>query len=60
MNLPILIAAVFFFNLRKEVLSLITELFSSIVALLLLILFSIIGDGKLSIENFIERHPDLW
>ncbi len=60
MNLPILIAAVFFINIPKGLLPLNTELFLSIVVLLLLILFLIIGDGKLSAENFIEKHTDIW
>ena len=60
MNLPILIAAVFFINIPKGLLPLNTELFLSIVVLLLLMIFSIIGDGKLSAEYFIEKHPDIW
>ncbi len=60
MNLPILIAAVFFINIPHGLLPLNSELFLSIVVLFLLIFFMVLGDGKLSAENFIEKHTDIW
>ncbi|TDQ11150.1 DoxX family protein [Pedobacter metabolipauper] len=51
LNLPILIAAVFFVNLPGNVLSPYSEFWLSSVVLIGLITFLIEGDGILSIEN---------
>ncbi len=60
MNLPTLICAVFFINLPKGMLPFNSELLLSVLVLVLLIFFLILGDGKFSAEHFISVHKDIW
>lgn len=60
MNLPVLIYAVFFINFPRGLFPFNTELPLSIIVLLLLILFTIEGDGKFSTDHFVSVHKDIW
>lgn len=54
-QLPILIGAVFFINLTNGLSYLNSELWISIVVLILLILFLIVGSGPYSTDDLIKR-----
>jgi putative oxidoreductase len=56
-NLPVLIGAVFFVNLRQNVLKPYSELWLSIFVLLALICFLIEGNGLFAIERDIDEKP---
>ncbi len=53
LQIPIVFGAVFFINILLSPFN--TELWASIVCLALLIIFAVIGSGKLSLDNFIEH-----
>lgn len=59
-QLPILIGAVFFINPNHGFYSENTELWSSIIVLLLLIFFLIFGSGRLSIDRLIRKPDKDW
>lgn len=52
MQIPVVFGAVFFINVLESPFN--TDLASSIVALVLLVLFAIIGSGRWSIENYLK------
>ncbi|PKV62445.1 DoxX family protein [Pontibacter ramchanderi] len=54
-QIPILLGAVFFINPQRGFYSENTELWSSIIVLILLIVFLILGSGRLSVDNLIRR-----
>ncbi|SIT76962.1 DoxX family protein [Pontibacter indicus] len=54
-QIPILLGAVFFINPQRGFYSENTELWSSIVVLILLFVFLILGSGRLSVDNLISR-----
>ncbi len=60
MNIPVLIYTVFFINFPKSLLPFNTELIQSIVVLLLLVAFLILGDGNFSTDHFVSVHRDIW
>ncbi len=60
MNLPILVYATFFINFPKGLLPFNTEFIQSLIVLLLLILYLILGDGKFSTDHFVSVHRDIW
>ena len=53
MQIPVVFGAVFFVNVLESPFN--TDLASSIVALVLLVLFAIIGSGRWSIENYLKN-----
>ncbi len=59
-NLPVLIAAVFFINMPQGFTPVNTELVLSIIVLTLLLLFLFYGAGEFSVEHFIKTHKDIW
>lgn len=52
MQIPVVFGAVFFINVLQSPFN--TDLASSVVALILLVLFAIIGSGPWSIENYLK------
>lgn len=52
MQIPVVFGAVFFVNMLQSPFN--TDLASSVVALILLVLFAIIGSGRWSIENYLK------
>ena len=52
MQIPVVFGAVFFINVLESPFN--TDLASSVAALILLVLFAIIGSGRWSIENYIN------
>ncbi|MDO6391222.1 DoxX family protein [Pontibacter sp. BT731] len=54
-QIPILLGAVFFINPQHGFYSENTELWSSVIVLILLIVFLILGSGRLSVDNLISR-----
>lgn len=52
MQIPVVFGAVFFINVLESPFN--TDLASSVVALILLVLFAIIGSGRWSVENYIK------
>lgn len=55
-QIPILIGAVFFVNLTKGFSPLNSELWLSVIVLMLLILFWIIGSGPYSVDHWMKSH----
>lgn len=55
LQIPILLGAIFFINLNREMYRPFSELLVSIGVLLLLILFLVVGNGKLQLLKFRER-----
>lgn len=55
-QIPILVIAVFFVNMRVGFSYLNSELWLSLTALILVILFSIIGSGKFSMDEWMKNH----
>jgi putative oxidoreductase len=51
MQIPVVFGAVFFVNILQSPFN--TDLTSSVVALILLVVFAVIGSGKLSLENYL-------
>jgi uncharacterized membrane protein YphA (DoxX/SURF4 family) len=52
MQIPVVFGAVFFINILQSPFN--TDMASSVVALILLVLFAIIGSGRWSIENYLK------
>lgn len=57
-QLPILIGAIAFVNIRNGLFSYHSELAFSIVVLVLLLFFLIEGSGPISIDEYLRRHPE--
>ncbi len=55
-QIPILIGAVFFVNLTKGFSPLNSELWLSIIVLMLLILYWIVGSGPYSVDHWMKTH----
>jgi putative oxidoreductase len=55
-QIPILIAAVFFVNMRTGFSYLNSELWLSLIVLFLVVLFSVSGSGKLSMDEWMKNH----
>lgn len=55
-QLPILLVAVFFVNIRNGFSYLNSELWLSLVCLLLVVIFAIIGSGKMSMDEWMKNH----
>jgi putative oxidoreductase len=56
LQLPILLFAVFFVNLRLGFSYLNSELWLSVIALLLVIVFTVAGSGKFSMDEWMRTH----
>lgn len=56
-QIPILLCAVFFVNLGRGFSMLNSELWLSIIVLLLLVLFWVIGSGPFSVDHQMKRKP---
>ncbi|WP_342330520.1 DoxX family protein [Pedobacter sp. FW305-3-2-15-E-R2A2] len=56
-QIPILLCAVFFVNLSRGFSMLNSELWLSIIVLLLLVLFWVIGSGPFSVDHQMKRKP---
>ncbi|HEY4060323.1 MAG TPA: DoxX family membrane protein [Puia sp.] len=54
-QIPILLGAIFFINLSPEMYRPLSELALSVLVLVLLILFLVVGNGRLSFLKFSER-----
>lgn len=57
-NLPILFGAVFYLNMRDTYAGSGTELILSVVVLLLLIVFLVVGSGRHSVDNYYRKYRD--
>lgn len=57
LQIPILLVAVFFVNLRQGFSYLNSELWISLVTLLFVALFYIVGSGRISMDEWMKRHP---
>lgn len=57
-QIPILIVAVFFINMRVGFSYLNSELWLSMITLFLVILFTIIGSGKFSMDEWMRKHDN--
>ncbi len=55
-QIPILIGAVFFANIRNGFASINSEFWLSVFTLFLLILFLIMGSGKISFDNYLNNN----
>jgi uncharacterized membrane protein YphA (DoxX/SURF4 family) len=56
-QIPILIGAVFFVNIAKGFSPLNSELWLSVLVLMLLVLFWVIGSGPYSVDYWMKKHP---
>ncbi|GAB4018421.1 DoxX family protein [Spirosoma koreense] len=56
LQLPILIAAVFFVNIRQGFSPLNSELWLSLIVLVLLLVFIVIGSGRFSMDEYVKQH----
>ncbi|MGA0558468.1 DoxX family protein [Larkinella sp. VNQ87] len=56
LQLPILVGAVFFVNIRQGFSALNSELWLSIVVLALMLLFLVVGSGKFSADEYMRQH----
>ncbi|MBD2755166.1 DoxX family protein [Spirosoma validum] len=56
LQLPILIAAVFFVNIRQGFSPLNSELWLSLIVLILLLTFMVIGSGRFSMDEYVKQH----
>ncbi|MEQ7800709.1 DoxX family protein [Pedobacter sp. ASV1-7] len=59
-QIPILIIAVFFVNLSRGFSVLNNELWLSILVLLLLVLFWVVGSGPLSVDQAMKKRPNIY
>lgn len=59
-QIPILLCAVFFVNLAQGFSFLNNELWLSIMVLLLLVLFWIVGSGPYSVDQAMKKRPDIF
>ncbi len=55
-QIPILLGAVFFVNLRSGFSYLNSELWLSVVALILVVLFGMTGSGRFSMDEWVDNH----
>ncbi|REA60372.1 DoxX family protein [Dyadobacter luteus] len=55
-QIPILITAVFFVNMRTGFSYLNSELWLSLIVLFLVVLFSVIGSGRFSMDEWMKNH----
>ena len=55
-QIPVVFGAVFFINILQSPFN--TDLLSSVAALIFLVVFAVIGSGKLSLENYLESCND--
>jgi putative oxidoreductase len=53
-QIPVVFGAVFFINMFQSPFN--TDLPSSVAALIFLVVFAVIGSGKLSLENYLEHN----
>jgi len=53
MQIPVVFGAVFFVNIFQSPFN--TDLLSSVIALIFLAVFAVIGSGKLSLENYLKN-----
>jgi putative oxidoreductase len=60
LQIPILVCAVFFVNLSRGFSPLNNELWLSIIVLLLLILFWIVGSGPYSVDHAMKKRPNMY
>jgi len=51
MQIPVVFGAVFFINMFQSPFN--TDLISSVIALIFLVVFAVVGSGKLSLENYL-------
>jgi putative oxidoreductase len=56
-QIPILIGAVFFVNISRGFSPLNSELWFSVLVLMLLILFWVVGSGPYSVDYWMKKHP---
>ena len=56
-QIPILVGAVFFVNITKGFSMLNSELWLSVLVLMLLILFWVVGSGPYSVDYWMKKHP---
>lgn len=59
-QIPILICAVFFVNLTRGFSILNSELWLSILVLLLLVLFWVVGSGPYSVDQAMKKRPNIY
>jgi len=57
LQIPILLVAVFFVNLRQGFSYLNSELWLSLLSLILVIVFYIVGSGRFSMDEWMRQHP---
>lgn len=57
-NLPVLIGAVFFVSAGTGLFSVYPELSLSIAVLLMLLFFLVEGSGRISVDEYMRRHPE--
>src|SRR5690606_4212115 len=57
LQIPILLVAVFFVNLRQGFSYLNSELWLSLLSLILVIVFYIVGSGRFSMGEWMSQHP---
>jgi putative oxidoreductase len=57
MQIPVVFGAVFFINMLQSPFN--TDLASSVTALIFLVVFAVIGSGKLSLENYLVNQDHL-
>jgi uncharacterized membrane protein YphA (DoxX/SURF4 family) len=55
-QIPVVFGAVFFINILQSPFN--TDLLSSVAALVFLVVFAVIGSGRLSLENYLESCND--
>jgi putative oxidoreductase len=53
MQIPVVFGAVFFINMFQSPFN--TDLISSVIALIFLVVFAVVGSGKLSLENYLAN-----
>ncbi|MDR6786367.1 putative oxidoreductase [Pedobacter africanus] len=58
-QIPILLCAVFFVNLAQGFSALNSELWLSIIVLLLLVLFWVVGSGPFSVDQVMKKRPNI-
>ena len=56
LQLPILVGALFFVNIRQGFSPLNAELWLSLIVLSLLLLFLVIGSGRFSMDEYVKQH----
>ncbi|GAB4035811.1 DoxX family protein [Spirosoma jeollabukense] len=56
LQLPILVAAVFFVNIRQGFSPLNAELWLSLIVLILLMVFIVLGSGKFSMDEYVRQN----